>query len=645
MILLNRKVNIYFERSSFMTKRTKSLGVKISVISTSLAFLLAVLATVITSVLFTGNMSDMTYTLVDSGVNTIKCEVDIELSTLELMSKVFAAHGSSDDFEQINSWWESDKRNEYDFAAIANGNTILWQSSNFPFDASTTLDTGIHAASGKLVCTYVSQLSDGYTLVIGTDLSNFTFVDEIKTQTESEITLFLDDTRYNTTLSGDVNGRNIGTKMDAKVWALIQKGNMYKTRINISGKNYFVHYDPMTDSSGKIVGAYFAGYPADQYQSGLAKAIGITTLCVIVISGIISVFLVWIMKKNITRPINALITVCDDIKNIDLGKENTDFKFSGDEIGTLSQELIDTKKTLNSYVRDIVSVLGSMAGGDFSKTPSITYMGDFTAIENAFRTIHDNLGGIIANVVESSEHVTSGADQMASGTQMLAEGTQRQATAVDELSSTVSDISDNVNKTADNAQKASTLSEDCAAIMNEQTMQMKRLIEAMEVVEKRSEDIANVIKAIEDIAFQTNILALNASIEAARAGEVGKGFAVVATEVGNLAAKSGESANSTKAIIDGTLQAVGESSRIARDAAQAIENVTDKSKQASVLVREIAEDSATQATALEQATSGIGDISSVIQQNSATAEESAASCEELSSQARILKDQIGKLNV
>ncbi len=628
-----------------MTKRSKSLGVKISIISTSLAFILAVLATVITSLLFAGNMSDMTFTLVDSGVNTIKSEVDIELDTLELMSKVFAAHGSTDDFEQINAWWESDKRSEYDFAAISSGNTILWKSSNFALDGSGAFSTGIQATSDKLVCTYVTDLSGGYTLVIGTDLANFEFVDEIKAQTESETTLFLGDTRYNTTLSGNVNGRNIGTKMDAKVWTLIQSGKSYKTRMNIGQKNFFVHYDPMTDTSGKIVGAYFAGYPADQYQSGLANAIGITTLCVIVISGIISVFLVRIMKRNITRPINALITVCDDIKNIDLGKDNTDFKFSDDEIGTLSQELIDSKKTLGSYVRDIVAVLKSMADGDFSKSPSISYTGDFIAIENAFKTIHDNLGGIIANVVESSEHVSSGADQMASGTQMLAEGTQRQATAVDELSSTVSDISDNVNKTADNAHKASSLSEDCASIMNDQTIQMKRLIEAMEVVEKRSEDIANVIKAIEDIAFQTNILALNASIEAARAGEVGKGFAVVATEVGNLAAKSGESANSTKTIIDGTLQAVSESSRIAREAAQAIENVTDKSKQASELVREIAEDSSAQATALEQATSGIGDISSVIQQNSATAEESAASCEELSSQARILKDQVGKLNI
>ena len=234
---------------------------------------------------------------------------------------------------------------------------------------------------------------------------------------------------------------------------------------------------------------------------------------------------------------------------------------------------------------------------------------------------------------------------MESGTQALAEGTQRQSATIDELSSTVTGISENVNKTAENARAASEISLDCANIMQEQTVQMQNLIDAMDIVEKKSEDIAKVIKAIEDIAFQTNILALNASIEAARAGEAGKGFAVVATEVGTLAAKSAESANSTRAIIDSTLEAVGKSIVIARDAAGAIDNVTEKSKQAADLVKEIALDSTAQAGDLEQATQGINDISEVIQNNSSTAQQSAASCEELSSQSKIMLDMVDKLKV
>ena len=139
---------------------------------------------------------------------------------------------------------------------------------------------------------------------------------------------------------------------------------------------------------------------------------------------------------------------------------------------------------------------------------------------------------------------------------------------------------------------------------------MERMLEAMDQIEKQSEAISEVIKSIEDIAFQTNILALNAAIEAARAGEAGKGFAVVADEVRNLASKSAESANSTRELISSTINAVQNGSGIAKQTAETLEQ-----------------------------------ISQVIATNSATAEESAASCEELSAQSRLLQEQVGKLRV
>ncbi len=627
-----------------MSKKN-SLGVKITLISALLSLVLAIVATLITSLIFASGMRNITFTLVESGVNTIKSEIQIEVDTLKQMANVFTAYGSIDNTDFVTRRWEADRRFDYDFAAVLLDDVFVWKSDNYPLPANFTKEAGIHACNNMLVCTYSEQIMGGHTLIIGTDLANFTFIDEIGEQTNSEVTLFLDDTRYNTTLKGDVNGRNIGTKMSANVWEALKNGQTYEDRISISGKTYFVNYTPMLETDGSLIGAYFAGYPSDEYDANIANAMLISDSCVIAASVVIVIFLAAMMKKFITRPIAALMDVCEDIKEINLGCPNKSFDFANDEIGRLAAELIETKSALNSYVNDIVTVLTSMAGGDFSKEPEITYTGDFIAVQDAFSSIHGNLGNIISNVTTSSEHVSSGADQMASGAQMLAQGTQRQATAVDKLSFTVTDISAGVNKTADNAQKASELSADCAAIMHKQTEQMRELIEAMDIVEKKSGDIANVIKAIEDIAFQTNILALNASVEAARAGEAGKGFAVVASEVGSLALKSGESANSTKAIIDSTLQAVARSVKIAHAAATAIENVTDKSEKASLLVREIAGASSTQAAALEEATIGINDISSVIQQNSATAEQSAASCEELSSQANVLQDQVGRLKV
>ena len=628
-----------------MFKKRHGLGTKVTLICSLLILITVAISITITAFMYTVNLRDTTFTLVKSGTDTIASEVKSEIKDLEFLSKTIAAHGTTQDTEQMTKWWNNDKRDEYDFLALIVKDEIVWKSDNAELPDDFKPGTGMYALDDDLILTYLTEDLGNYRFLVGTCLEKTNFVDSLKEQTDCEISLFLNDVRFNTTIFDNSGKRITGQKMNAAIWSTIQSGKVYQDRAVINGKQYFVHYEPMKDVNDNIIGAYFAGYSADSYNSGLVRTILITIAICVVLVGIAVVILVIILNKDFKRPIAALVTECEDIKNIDLNKESRNFKFNNDEIGQLASELIESKQTLNSYVQDIVGVLESMAEGDFTKQPSVAYMGDFLSIEKAFEQIHSNLGEIIANVSQSSYNVSLGAEQMASGTQALAEGTQRQSATIDELSSTVTGISENVNKTAENARAASEISLDCANIMQEQTVQMQNLIDAMDIVEKKSEDIAKVIKAIEDIAFQTNILALNASIEAARAGEAGKGFAVVATEVGTLAAKSAESANSTRAIIDSTLEAVGKSIVIARDAAGAIDNVTEKSKQAADLVKEIALDSTAQAGDLEQATQGINDISEVIQNNSSTAQQSAASCEELSSQSKIMLEMVEKLKV
>lgn len=439
--------------------------------------------------------------------------------------------------------------------------------------------------------------------------------------------------------------RNIGTQMDGGIWQQVQGNNIYIGKTVIGGMNYYVNYTPMVDYSGEVVGAYFAGYTTAEADGELIKSILVSLGVLIIVCGGIAALLFGVMKKLVRKPVAEVVNICGQLRSGKLNAPDSAFRFSGDEMGDIAENLTEAKHTLSSYVDDISRVLSQMGTGDFSAQPSMEYVGSFEEINRSFRSIKETLSNVILSMNSSASNVTAGSQQMADGSQVLADGTTRQATAVDQLSSTISDISDNISKTAENSGKASGLSDNCAQQMIRQSDEMEHLLEAMDKIQQQSEAISQVIKSIEDIAFQTNILALNAAIEAARAGEAGKGFAVVADEVRNLASKSAEFANNTRDLITSTIEAVHNGSEIANQTADTLRRVTTLSQESAKLVADISAAAEEQADAVRQVTAGVDQISRVIATNSATAEESAASCEELSAQARLLNEQIEKLHV
>jgi len=213
------------------------------------------------------------------------------------------------------------------------------------------------------------------------------------------------------------------------------------------------------------------------------------------------------------------------------------------------------------------------------------------------------------------------------------------------LSATIMEISDKVTTNADISKVANQLSNETSQEVQNGNQHMQKMTQAMTEISETSGEIGKIINTIEDIAFQTNILALNAAVEAARAGAAGKGFAVVADEVRNLATKSAEAAKNTTDLIEQTVSAVANGSKIADDTANSLLAVVEKTSKVNSLIGEIAKASEDQATSISQVTLGVEQISGVVQSNSATAEESAAASEELNAQADMLRDLVSQFKI
>lgn len=289
--------------------------------------------------------------------------------------------------------------------------------------------------------------------------------------------------------------------------------------------------------------------------------------------------------------------------------------------------------------------MDSLAEGDLTVEMDMDYLGEFASIRESGNKIIASLNDTLGQLHIASDQVSSGSDQVASGAQALSQGATEQASSVEELVATLNTLSDQVNQTASNSRDVNNLVLETAGEINNSNVKMEHMMEAMTKINDCSSEIEKIIKTIEDIAFQTNILALNAAVEAARAGEAGKGFAVVADEVRNLASKSAEAAKDTTILIGNSLTAVAEGNQIASDTQKSLLSVVGSTQQIETNMASITEASNMQAEGLQQVTLGIDQISSVIQTNSATAEQSAAASEELFSQSTLLKSLVNRFRL
>lgn len=382
--------------------------------------------------------------------------------------------------------------------------------------------------------------------------------------------------------------------------------------------------------------------PNSEYKSSIYNIILIIAF-IFILGIIILTLLLMKISKSIVSPLFKLKIAASSIAE---GNLNVEVDVSGnDEIGEVAsafQQTVSQLKNYISYINEITDVLNEVADGSLAFTLTQEYTGDFEKIKAALLHISETLSSTIQKISETSKQVSGGASQISEGAQSLAEGATDQATTIEQLQASITELADHVENNSEHALLANTKAKEVEVNINNSKNDMYQIVEAMNTISSSANQIETVITAIESIAAQTNLLSLNASIEAARAGEAGRGFAVVANEVGQLANDSASSTKTSSELIQDTLNSVKEGIVIVNQTAENLSKTIEQILDLTSNIEDISNASHVQSEQIEQIKTAVEQISGVITDNSAMAEESAAASSELNQQSQMLNDMIRK---
>lgn len=334
--------------------------------------------------------------------------------------------------------------------------------------------------------------------------------------------------------------------------------------------------------------------------------------------------------------------------NLSADKELEGFCGRGDEIGMIAQTTHYVCGCLQKTIDDVGRILGEIADGNL--TVNVTeneayYIGDFKILLESLKSIHANLVRVIRDISVVAKQVDISADQVSTGAQALSQGTVEQAASIDGLVSNVTAITSQIQDSTVRCGSATELVDKVTGYAAEADTKMEQLMATTKNIDRSSAQIVTITKTMEDIAFQTKLLALNASTEAARAGVAGKGFSVVAEEVRSLAAKSSEAAKDASSLIAHSVEDVRTGTESTNHAVSAMKVIDDCIQSIKALMDEIAAASVEQSEMIVQVENGIREISRVVQTNSVAAEDSASVSKELSGQARTLNSLISRFRI
>lgn len=349
-------------------------------------------------------------------------------------------------------------------------------------------------------------------------------------------------------------------------------------------------------------------------------------------------------RKELLQPI---INVSEAMRELAAGNLSSEFTMVEDdsEVGAMVAAINYMKTNLAGIIGEISAVLAQMGQGNYQITLGQKYVGDYRIIEEAFYKISEEMKQIVGTIQSASKEINRGSIQLANASEDLAKACTTQAAQVSDIAMLINQLNDNIagnKKEAEEAVKISNLSGSTLMVGN---AKMEELKSAIKEISHCSEQINSIIGTIEDIASETNLLALNAAIEAARAGEAGKGFTVVAEQVKKLAEESAQAVGKTTQLIETTILAVHNGTEIADEAAASMEDVMLGSTEVGERIQKIVEKLENEETSIGQINDNISEIAGIVDNNSATSEETAAVSEEQKSQAEAMVELVGRFVV
>jgi len=638
-------------------EKSKSMGIGTKLVlqvATIISVVLAACFAIIIMIAFNSNENNanrQVTSLAELDAGIIKQELETVLNTAgtDYTGRFIPYWQRVGDTIQLTPVVDYDKPGLGDFYLLArdSGKNTLLEPFEYEIDGKlvlmTTISIPIKASNGTVVGVVGIDISMDNLQSIQFDSGNYASADTYVLTNSGSFVYQTDQSM----IGSNVKDVDKNEKMD-EILKAVKLGQPYS-------------YQNKSATSGEIVRRTMAPVQIGDTETPWSVCVSVeeneimadtkqmTMLLIGILVALLAVFVISLMviiRTTITNRIKKVSTAAQEIAD---GNFNVQLTVdSGDELGQLARAFkltIDRLVNYQGYIDEIADSLLHVSEGDLTVELHRDYIGQFKKLKDNMHALLINLNNTLSQINQSSDQVSSGADQVASGAQALSQGTTEQASSIEELSASFAEVTQQSRQNADNAKLANRKAELAGQEIFEGNKQMKNMVEAMHKINSKSSEISKIIKVIEDIAFQTNILALNAAVEAARAGVAGKGFAVVADEVRNLASKSADAAKSTTALIEETLIAVQDGTQIVRDTAISLEESEKVTREAVLLIDRISEASERQAEAANEINLGVAQIASVVQTNSATAEESAAASEELNAQAELLKSLISRFKL